>query len=313
LIINNIFSLDKKLETIRSQLEELYRNVLEREPDELGLNYWHNMILERNKTIEDVKNEFYNSQEYEQLDQKYNFTDDKNPPRGFFDDYPRFFSTSKTVEHPNHLNGRFKAIIESNLNIIKDKSILDIASHDGRWSFAALKNGAKNVLGIEARQHLVINANENMKMYGISSNQYKFITNDIHDEIKQLESNKFDVVFCLDFLYHTIDHWYLLSEIKRLNPKYVIIDTRIDLTNERIIKLHVDYPEKEAHAFSNESFKQQILVGTPSKSALEMMLTCLGFTNFEYFDWKNKIKNFRNLVSYYHGKRLTLTAHNPDN
>jgi len=313
LIINNIFSLDKKLETIRSQLEELYRNVLEREPDELGLNYWHNMILERNKTIEDVKNEFYNSQEYEQLDQKYNFTDDKNPPRGFFDDYPRFFSTSKTVEHPNHLNGRFKAIIESNLNIIKDKSILDIASHDGRWSFAALKNGAKNVLGIEARQHLVINANENMKMYGISSNQYKFITNDIHDEIKQLESNKFDVVFCLDFLYHTIDHWYLLSEIKRLNPKYVIIDTRIDLANERIIKLHIDYPEKEAHAFSAKSLKQQILVGTPSKLALEMMLTCLGFTNFEYFDWKSKIKNFRNLVSYYHEKRITLVAYNPDN
>ncbi len=313
MVFSNTFSLDKKFETIRTQLEELYRNILERKPDEIGLNYWQNMILEKNITIDDVKKEFYNSQEYEQLDQKYNFTNDKNTPRGFFDDYQRFFSTSKTVEHPNHLNGRFKAIIESNLNIIKDSSILDIASHDGRWSFAALKNGAKNVLGIEARQHLVTNANDNMIAYGISPNSYRFIINDVHNEIKQLESNKFDIIFCLDFLYHTIDHWFLLSEIKRLNPKYVIIDTRIDPSNEKIIKLHVDYHEKEAHAFSTQSSKKKILVGTPSKSSLEMMLTCLGFTNFEYFDWKNKIKNFRNLVDYYHEKRITLVAHNPDN
>ena len=112
----------------------------------------------------------------------------------------------------------------------------------------------------------------------------------------------------MDFLYHTIDHWNLLSEIKRLNPRFVIIDTRIDLSNERIIKLHVDYPGKEAHAVSNEPLKKEVLVATPSKLALETMLTCLGFSNFQYFDWKKNIKNFRSLVDYYHGKRVTLVA-----
>ena len=56
--------------------------------------------------------------------------------------------------------------------------------------------------------------------------------------------------------------------------------------------------------------KQEILVGTPSKLGLEMMLNCLGFTNISYFDWKNKIQNFRNLVDYYDGKRITLIAEN---
>ena len=295
-------------ESIIKQISSLYQKILLREPDKEGLEFWSSKIINEKLSIEEVKQEFFNSKEYEQIDQKYNFSNQKEPPKGFFDDYPRFFSTSKTVPHPNHLNGRFKAIIECNLKIIKNSSILDIGSHDGRWSFAALKKGAKQILGIEAREHLVNNAFRNMKAYGINGNSYNFIANDISLEIKKLQPNQFDVIFCLGFLYHTIDHWNLLSEIKRLNPRFVIIDTRIDLSNERIIKLHVDYPGNEAHAVSNEPLKKEVLVATPSKPALETMLTCLGFSNFQYFDWKKNIKNFRSLVDYYHGKRVTLVA-----
>jgi len=297
---------------IQEKIKKIYLDILNRDADLEGLEYWSKMLQENTMSLEEIKNNFYASQEFEQLDPKFNFSNEKDPPKGFFDNYPNFFQTSKTVEHPNHLNGRFKAIIESNLDIIQNSSILDIASHDGRWSFAALKNGAKHVVGIEAREHLVKNSYQNMVTYGIDQNSYQFITNDIHKEIQNLEPNQFDVVFCLDFLYHTIEHYFLLSQIKRLNPKFVIIDTRIDLSDERIIKLHVDRPTKfgEAHAFSPEKLKQEILVGTPSKLGLEMMLNCLGFTNISYFDWKNKIQNFRNLVDYYHGKRITLIAEN---
>ena len=300
-------------ESIIKQISSLYQNILLREPDKDGLKFWSSKIINEKLSIEEVKQEFFNSKEYEQVDQKYNFSNQKEPPKGFFDDYPRFFSTSKTVPHSNHLNGRFKAIIECNLKIIKNSSILDIGSHDGRWSFAALKKGAKQILGIEAREHLVNNAFRNMKAYGINENSYNFIANDISLEIKKLQPNQFDVIFCLGFLYHTIDHWNLLSEIKRLNPRFVIIDTRIDLSNERIIKLHVDYPGNEAHAVSNEPLKKEVLVATPSKPALETMLTCLGFSNFQYFDWKKNIKNFRSLVDYYHGKRVTLVANLSEN
>ena len=40
------------------------------------------------------------------------------------------------------------------------------------------------------------------------------------------------------------------------------------------------------------------------------MLTCLGFNDIQYFDWKKNVTNFRNLVDYYHGKRITLRARN---
>ena len=105
-------------EKIRFQIKNLYREILKREADEDGLQYWMNKIINDSVTLESIKKTFYASQEYEQLDQKYNFSKDKTYQPGFFDDYPQFFKTSKIVEHPNQLNGRYKAIIESNKEII---------------------------------------------------------------------------------------------------------------------------------------------------------------------------------------------------
>ena len=98
----------------------------------------------------------------------------------FFDTYPEFYKTSKTGAFPNRLNGRYKSLIEANSAIIQEQTILDIASHDGRWSFAAIKNGAKKVIGIEARQYLVESAIKNMQTYNISEDKYTFIAGDIH-------------------------------------------------------------------------------------------------------------------------------------
>src|SRR5579863_7632854 len=88
----------------------------------------------------------------------------KRQPRsnGFFDSYPRFFSTSDTAAAPDRLNQRYRALIQSNAGIISGRRVLDIASHDGRWSLAAHKASAEHVLGIEARQHLVDAARDNM-------------------------------------------------------------------------------------------------------------------------------------------------------
>ena len=72
----------------------------------------------------------------------------------FFDDYPRFYSTSKTGPSRHRLGARHRAIIEGNERLLVGRRVLDIASHDGRWSFAALKSGAAHVTGIEARPHL---------------------------------------------------------------------------------------------------------------------------------------------------------------
>src|ERR1017187_9318082 len=87
-------------------------------------------------------------------------------PHGFFDRYPEFYSSSVTYPYPNRLNQRHRACIEWNEAMIRGKCVLDLASHDGRWSFAALKAGATKVVGIEARDHLVQAARSNLHEYG---------------------------------------------------------------------------------------------------------------------------------------------------
>ena len=66
----------------------------------------------------------------------------------FFDSFSAYYKTGMTGTRPDMLNNRYNALIRNNENIIKDSIILDLASHDGRWSFAALKTGAKKTIEI---------------------------------------------------------------------------------------------------------------------------------------------------------------------
>jgi len=217
----------------------------------------------------------------------------------FFNKYPEFFETSKTGAFPNKLNQRSKILIEDNLDIIKGKNILDIASHDGRFSFSAIKHGAKHVLGIEGRDEHVKNAINTMKKYQIPEEKYQFIAGDIHKEIIKILPGTVDTVFCFGFFYHTIKHYQLLSEIKRLKANYLILDTSVVESDQPIIFVKSENAKKEGKAIrDNLNVDDQMVIGFPSKKAIEIMLTSLGF-DFIYLNWDNSgITNWEHLSMY---------------
>jgi len=229
----------------------------------------------------------------------------------FFDNYSEFYNTSKTKAFPNRLNTRYLALIDSNKQIIEGSSILDLGSHDGRWSFAAIKNGARHVLGIEGKKHLVENSYATMRKYGIPLDKYSFITGDMFHEIKNIEQGTIDVVFCFGVFYHVMNHMTLLSEVKRLKPKYLLLDTKISTSDLTVIELKIEDSKIEGaalpHMYGNN---EQVVVGYPSKSALELMLTNLGFSFF-YYDWHNAgIENWENIQDYQENRRISLLANN---
>ena len=220
---------------------------------------------------------------------------------GFFDAYPRFYDTSKTYGTPNRLNGRWTVLIERNKDIISGHSVLDLASHDGRWSFAAAKAGASRVHGIEGRQYLVDRALETFAMYGVDDQTYSFEVGDIFFHMRELSPRSFDTVFCFGMFYHTMHHMLLLSEIARLRPRHMIMDTNVTPSGDPVI--HV---REEGAAERDSPF--ETLVGWPSTIALELMLNKSGFA-LNFLDWHAEgIQDWRGLEDYRDGLRLTIRA-----
>jgi len=68
--VENYLRSDKKFKKLSVELEtelkvaELYYNILERMPDEEGMNFYKNQLLQNNKSLKSIEDEFKNSDEY---------------------------------------------------------------------------------------------------------------------------------------------------------------------------------------------------------------------------------------------------------
>ena len=228
---------------------------------------------------------------------------------GFFNEYSQFLKTSTTGSSINRLQNRYQVLIEGNKELINGKRILDLTSHDGRFSFGAIKNGASFVKGIEINPKFVEDANKNMEKYEIPKEKYDFVCGDIFEEMSKLKPNEFDVVFCFGIFYHITNHLGLLSEIARLKPDYLLLDTQVIKSNAPTIRLRRTTRSKWwFRDSSNET--GQVIRGKPSRSAVELMLKHTGF-DFSYLDWNSfGITNWDKIKDYKNGMRVSLVCKN---
>jgi hypothetical protein len=214
--------------------------------------------------------------------------------------------------------------MEQNFQLIKGKRVLDIASHDGRWSFAALQAGAAHVTGIEPRQELINSAINTFNEYGIEPSRFEFLCGDVFDH---LSNKEFDVVFCLGFYYHTIRHAELFDLIERTGAKLVVIDTEVTpvvdelpevenddpravFANPYGVQLLLDPVDDQQMAYPDSLTRNgQTLVGRPSRSAVRFIAKHFGYVT-ETFDWNTYLSENpdvkSSMVDYSEGWRDTF-------
>lgn len=228
----------------------------------------------------------------------------------FFEQYPAFYESSRTAAFPARLNLRHEAIIESNRDILAGARVLDLASHDGRWSFAAIKAGASHVTGLEARAGLVDKSHKLFEQYGVPKDDYEFVHGDM---FPILQERKFDVdvVLCLGFAYHTLRYGELFHGIMSAGPKYCILDTKVHRSDEPVIRVLTNKTNTQGHAAEDQlSTGGLALAGYPSVPALEVMLDVYGFDIEEQYDWAALLatlpKRLRAVRGYARGQRVTL-------
>lgn len=228
----------------------------------------------------------------------------------FFDDYPRFRQTSQVAASAARLNLRYEAIFAANRDIFEGARVLDVACNDGRWSFAALKTGARQVVGIEARPELCENATQTMKHYGVDPDSYEFVCGDVLDRLREM-SLEVDVVLCLGYLYHTYRHTELLHHLRRLDPDYLVLDTHVIPGEARpLLQVKAERPFREGAAVLDPySHDGQTLVTLPSLPAVVKLVGSYGFGVEHMYDWPALLAanpGTPGVRDYADGRRVTL-------
>ncbi len=235
----------------------------------------------------------------------------------FFDDYPLFYGTSKTAASEGRLNLRYEAIFEQNRDLFAGARVLDIASHDGRWSLAALACGAESVIGIEARPELCEQAAESLATYGYRADRARFVNGDVHEVLATADFDV-DVVLCLGFLYHTLRYNELMHGIRRANPSHLIIDTQAQNMNrpQPLVRLRDEKDNFQGNAVPDSlSHGASVLTGRPNLAAINVLLGCYGFRTERLSDWPGILRDNPGVTGagdYARQLRTTVRCVNPE-
>ncbi len=225
----------------------------------------------------------------------------------FFDAYPRFYATTATQRLPNRLKQRWQMIIGENPTLFEGKRVLDLACHDGRWAFAAMKSGAREVVGIEGRPELTAHAVENFHHYGIDESAFRFETGDVVEYLQRLDE-QFDIVLNLGFFYHTLKHLEILEGMAKTKAVKFIIDTAITPSPEPVIEV-VEEPVADPRNAIDHLCTNKLVapVGYASRTAIASMLRYVGF-EMEERPWHQRVNDFTECEDYRAGRRATFVA-----
>lgn len=205
----------------------------------------------------------------------------------FFELHSRFFQTSSVGAWPMRLALRHEAIIESNRSILHGARVLDIASHDGRWSLAALKAGAAHVTGVEVRPHLIEAARANMEAYAVDGACYTFVHDDLNHKTKA--PVRCDVALCLGYFYHTLNHLALMEYLASTSARHLILDGAVEPADDDVIRIYAEESARDANGAAETGVHEgRVLVGYPTVKVLSLMLRHFGYKAVVY-DWSGLI------------------------
>ncbi len=230
----------------------------------------------------------------------------------FFDDHPEFLETSDTSSTVGRLNLRHLAIIKENEDVLRGSRVVDIASHDGRWSFAALEAGADHVTGFEGRRELVRHSRRTFRAKGVHESKYRFVKGDVHEKLLEARV-KADVVMCLGFLYHTARYVELIKGISETGAEHVIVDTSVlQGVDGPLVQFRAERTHRQALAIQDRyALGRRVISAVPSEAALVLMLDAAGYEVDHRTEWDRllaKHPTVRAVRRYREGGRVTFRA-----
>ena len=114
-----------------------------------------------------------------------------------------------------------KQYLLTNEQIIRNKTVLDLACHTGESTKIIHELGAEHVYAVEVRPDLIKTAQQNLV-----ANNVQFMIEDITNyAVMSSLVAKSNTITCFGVLYHLFDHFRFLECILQPNIEYVLIET----------------------------------------------------------------------------------------
>ena len=241
--------LDK--EKIEKSIKIFYKTLLDREPDIEGLRYYTTQVIENSLTLDEVYDEMKNSPEALEMKKlmesviifQSNYSDDEitkiiesvpEQTNGVFTWYHSFRfgnvyarGTITSLRHQMWVS----SLIPENL---KNKTVLDIGTADGFYSFLCESRGAKKVVAVDwlefpgfTAAHKILNSNVEFRKLVIDDSTIGFTKIKSHigtiDKIKE----KFDIVLLFGVLYHLPNPVGVLKTLANITQEMLLISGHV--------------------------------------------------------------------------------------
>ena len=133
---------------------------------------------------------------------------------------------------------------------------------------------------------------------------------ELAEQLPRLQPGQFDTVLCLGFIYHTARQIELLAQLRRLEPRFLVLDARIhnDDAGSEAAALHftTEDPNKESCTCVDDG-----VVAVPNRAFLELFCVQLGLET-TFVDWHEQgIVDWTKLKDYRSGRRVSCLAQRP--
>jgi SAM-dependent methyltransferase len=179
---------------------------------------------------------------------------------------------------------------------LRGRRVLDLGCNAGFWALQAIEAGADYVLGIDARESYVEQAELVFEASAVEAARYRFEHADVFDYAFTAD---FDVVLCLGLLDHVSRPVELFELIAGVGPELIVIDTEVSRARSSLFELARLYDARDAIG------PPMVLI--PSRSALGELAAQYGF---EAVALALEITDYAGMSDYRRHRRLAFICSN---
>ena len=179
-------------------------------------------------------------------------------------------NAAKARKHHRRVQYFIEPVIRHYGGTLAGKRVLDLGCNAGFHSLTAIEAGADFVLGVDARDVHIEQANFVFEVKGVGRDRYEFVAANVFD-YDYSQTEPFDIVLCLGLLYHTSKPITLLEVISAANRDMLVIDTTLSTIPGSFLEVRRDEPGRLTDSADYE------LVMHPTAQAIVDMTELFGY------------------------------------